>query len=325
MKDKESDDLAVIAEVASMYYEHDIPQNIIAKKMFFSRSKVSRLLKKARELDIVEITIKYPLERVVTLEKEIIELFHLENAIVIKNYPEHNSAETRLKRLGKITAEHLDDLLEDGDSVGLAWGRTLGQMVNEMKPKIEKKIRVVQLTGASADGYNSALDSPYLVRKMAEKYGGTYSQIYAPLFVENKIVKQSLVKEVIIAKALDEARNAKYIVTGIADFASGDNLISWAGYLTKKRKDTLIQKGAVGFICGHFLNRHGHKIFDDVENNLIGITLEDLKAAKHVIAVSGGVDKALATYAALKGEYINCLITDEYIAQKVIEQIKNGK
>ena len=39
MKEKESDELAVIAEVASMYYEHDIPQNVIAEKMFFSRQK----------------------------------------------------------------------------------------------------------------------------------------------------------------------------------------------------------------------------------------------------------------------------------------------
>ena len=322
MKDKDCDDLAIIAEVASMYYENDIPQNMIAKKMFFSRSKVSRLLKKAREKEIVEIIIKYPLERVFALEKEICETFGLDNAIVIKNYPEHNSTENRLKRLGKIAAEYLDELLVEGDTVGLAWGRTLAQMVNEMKPKHEKNIRVIQLTGAAADGYNAMLDSPYLVRKMAEKYQGTYSQIYAPLFVENAIVKKSLIKEVIISKALNEAKNAKYIVTGIADFSMGDSTVSWAGYLTPAKKEDLIKKGAVGFMCGHFLNRYGNKILDDVENNLIGVTLEDLKKAPHVIAVSGGVDKTMATIAALRGQYVNCLITDEFIASKIIELVK---
>ena len=108
MKEKESDELAVIAEVASMYYEHDIPQNVIAEKMFFSRAKVSRLLKKAREQGIVEIIIRFPLERVVTLERTLCEVFGLKDAVVIKNYPENNNANTRLSRLGKIAGEYLD-------------------------------------------------------------------------------------------------------------------------------------------------------------------------------------------------------------------------
>ena len=325
MKEKESDELEVIAEVASMYYEHDIPQNVIAEKMFFSRAKVSRLLKKAREQGIVEIIIRFPLERVVTLERTLCEVFGLKDAVVIKNYPENNNANTRLSRLGKIAGEYLDEKLKDGDTIGLAWGRTLYQMVSQIKPKSSRDIHVVQLTGAAADGYNAQMDSPFLVRKLAEKYRGTYSQIYAPLFVENNIVKQSLVREVIIAKALQEARSVDYLVTGIADFHSGDNVNSWAGYLDQARKQRLIQKGAVGFICGHFLDQNGNKIFDDVENNLIGVSLDDLKKAKNVIAVSGGVDKAHATYAALKGNYIHCLITDEFIAEKILRLHEQDK
>ncbi len=319
MKEKDVDELAIIAEVASMYYEHDIPQNVIAEKMFFSRAKVSRLLKKARELGIVEIVIRFPLERIVALEKLLCDTFKLSDAVVIINYPEYNNANTRLGRLGKIAGEYLDDQLKDGDTIGLAWGRTLYQLVSQLKPKSSRDIHVVQLTGAAADGYNSQMDSPFLVRKLAEKYKGTYSQLYAPLFVENNIVKKSLVREVIIAKALQEARGVEYLVTGIADFKSGDHLNSWAGYLDNERKQQLIQKGAVGFICGHFLDKNGNPLVDAVEDNLIGITMDDLKAAKNVIAVSGGVDKALATYAALKGGYIDCLITDAYIAERVLE------
>ena len=49
------------------------------------------------------------------------------------------------------------------------------------------------------------------------------------------------------------------------------------------------------------------------------------KTAKAVIAVSGGVDKAHATYAALKGNYIHCLITDEFIAEKILRLHEQDK
>lgn len=317
MKEKELDDLAVIAEVASMYYEFDIPQNLIAERMFYSKAKVSRLLKKAREYGIVEININYPIQRVSILETMLTETFGLKDSIVIRNYPEHNNPEIRLKRLGKIAAGYLDNLLEDGDTIGIAWGRTLYQMVSSMKPDHPKKICIIQLMGAATEGYNMDLDAPSLIRIMAEKYKGVYMPLYAPLYVGNSLIKQALEKEPLIYKTLQAGKKANYIVTGIADFTA-DKTISWAGYLTPPKMEEYIKRGAVGFICGHFIDRNGRNVLPDIESNMVGISLEDLKRNQHVIAVAGGVDKALATYAALKGGYINCLITDVYIAEKII-------
>ena len=53
----------LMAEVASLYFEQGMSQQEIAAKLYFSRSKVSRLLTKAVEENIVKITINYPLER----------------------------------------------------------------------------------------------------------------------------------------------------------------------------------------------------------------------------------------------------------------------
>lgn len=316
-KDKELDDMAIIAEIASMYYEYDIPQYEIARRLFYSKAKVSRLLKRARDTGIVEINIRYPIQRAGLLEHELIEALGLRDAVVIRNYPEHNNPEVRLKRLGKMAAEYLDKLILEGDTVGLGWGRTLYQMVESMNPEKPRNIRVIQLMGAASDGYHTNLDSPSLIRSMAEKYKGSYTPLYAPLYVGNPLVKQSLVKEPLIAKALSEGTNVKYIVTGVADF-TGDKTISWAGYMDRKRREEYEERGAVGFICGHFIDRNGRNILPEVENNLVGITLADIKRNEYVIAVAGGVNKALATYAAIRGGYIKTLITDKYIAEKLL-------
>ena len=53
----------MLATVANLYYNSEMTQNEIAARMYTSRSKISRMLKEARELGIVEISIKEPWER----------------------------------------------------------------------------------------------------------------------------------------------------------------------------------------------------------------------------------------------------------------------
>ena len=62
---------SILAMVANLYYNSEMTQNEIADRMYTSRSKISRMLKEARELGIVEISIKEPWERDLNLEKEI--------------------------------------------------------------------------------------------------------------------------------------------------------------------------------------------------------------------------------------------------------------
>lgn len=50
----------MLATVANLYYNSEMTQNEIAARMYTSRSKISRMLKEARELGIVEISIKEP-------------------------------------------------------------------------------------------------------------------------------------------------------------------------------------------------------------------------------------------------------------------------
>ncbi len=315
---KNEDSLVIIAEVASMYYEKNISQNEIAKKMYFSKAKVSRLLRKAKELGVVEFKVKYPIERITSLENNICQLFGLKESIIIRNYPEHNDSDVRIKRLGKAAAQYIVKKLHDGMVIGLSWGKTLNQMVNEIQINEKKDITVVQAMGASADSYDEQTNAMNLVRKMVQACGGVPVLLYAPLFVENNIVKKALVKERIIAKTLDKAKKMDYLVTGIADLRMGDCAISWAGYLDKKRKQEISLRGAVGFFCGHFIDENGLPILGDEEDNIIGVSLADIKKIPNVVAVAGGIDKSVATYAALKGGYITCLITDEFIAEKLI-------
>ena len=58
----------LLAKVAAMYYEQEMTQNEIAASLDLSRVKIYRLLKEARESQIVRILIDWPSKRAIDLE-----------------------------------------------------------------------------------------------------------------------------------------------------------------------------------------------------------------------------------------------------------------
>lgn len=315
---KDIDKISIMAEIAHMFFIDDISQIEIAKKFSFSRAKVSRILKKAKENNIVNIQINYPIKYSKYLSETLKNKYSLNDVIVVEI--EHNNSDFIIKMISETAAKYIDDLLNDGDIIGLSWGKTMYQVVNSLKPKFKKNIHVIQITGGASESYDTKLDSPSLVRKMADIYNAKLSLLYAPLYVKNKIVKEELMKEYIIKKSLSYIKSLNYILTGIASMNSiEENSVTWAGFMDKNKKLELIKKGAVGYICGHFFDIHGNILNDVLEHNMIGIKIEELHNVKNIIAVSGGLNKYKAIYGALNGKLINSLITDSHTAKKLID------
>lgn len=318
MRQIEEEELAVIAEIARMYYVEGMSQLEIANMLFFSKAKVSRALRIAREKNIVEFHINYPLKRSIKLETALKRRFGLEEALVVTDLYDNQNTDISIKRIGEMTASYLDEILKDGDAIGLSWGRTMYQTVRQLNPSVPRRIQVVQLVGNSTDTYDLNMDATTLVQGMAEAFQGTAARLYAPMYVNSDIVRTELLKEPVIQKTMDKIRTVDYILTGIADVSVGRPVNTWAGYLTENKKRELVKKGAVGYLCGYFLDKDGNKLPDAINNKIIGISFEDLKRTPHVIAAAGGVDKTHAIYAALKGKLIHCLITDSRIAEKLL-------
>lgn len=57
-----------------------------------------------------------------------------------------------------------------------------------------------------------------------------------------------------------------------------------------------------------------------LEAGVIGISLERLRALDRVVGVAGGEEKVAAILGALRGGYLNVLITDSVTAQAVLER-----
>lgn len=83
-------DIELMIKVAEMYYLDDIPQREIAQKLNLSRPKVSRLLKAARECNLVSIKINYPQPVRSDIEKTFESIFGLKEAVIVSNGGENS-------------------------------------------------------------------------------------------------------------------------------------------------------------------------------------------------------------------------------------------
>lgn len=306
----------LLASVANLYYNHDLTQSQIAERLFTSRSKISRLLKEARERKIVEIKINEPWERFLDVEAEFLELFNLKDVRILstKGAPEN----IVLMKIGEVAAYYIDTIIEKNMIVGISWGYTLFYTIESIKSSKNIPITVVQIMGAASKD-KPEVDAMDLAKQLARAYGGKYHYLYAPLCVEDKEVRDKLMREPYIQDAISLARNADIILTsvGAADFVMTTPL--WRGYMDSYTLHILQSKGAVGHIGGHFYDIKGRMVDTELDEKLIGISLEDIKKAPNVICIAGSVSKAKALLGAIRGGYVDTLIIDDATALRILE------
>jgi DNA-binding transcriptional regulator LsrR (DeoR family) len=78
--------------------------------------------------------------------------------------------------------------------------------------------------------------------------------------------------------------------------------------------------GAIGDVCGRFFDINGKSTALDFQKRLIGISREDLVNIPLRMGVAGGDAKVNPIIGALRGKFINILITDVKTAQAILSK-----
>ena len=92
-------------------------------------------------------------------------------------------------------------------------------------------------------------------------------------------------------------------------------------YRFRKRLKLAKEYGAVGHVLARLMDKDGNEV--TFPNHYpIAAPLEALREADWSIGIVASKKKALATLAAIKGGYINCLIADESLALELLKLTK---
>jgi DNA-binding transcriptional regulator LsrR (DeoR family) len=310
---------SLVAEICRMYYLDNLSQDEISSNLRISKSAVSRLLKEGREKGIVTFHIKDYEDRLGSLEDKLEQYFKLKEAVVVSDKG-INSEEAIKDKVGRATALLLQRRVRENDTIAVSWGTTLAKVVKALHPYLQLNIDTVPLVGGIGITGRD-IHSNEIARRVSEAFEGRYYVLNAPIFVSNLHTKDAFEKEKSIKAVIDKAKSANIAIVGIGCPNKQSSTMIKRGYFSVKEFTALTGKGVVGDICTNFYDIWGNIIKFPLQNKMIGLGLKELKHIPIVIGAASGEDKKEAILGALRGGHVNIIITNERVAEYLINNI----
>lgn len=315
------DDIRTIFKCCSLYYEDDMSQQEICEYLGISRPSVSRMLKMGREQGVVKIEINNPYNITYgKLERALEKKFGLKEVIVVESSPIETGTERISTGIGEETLNFLSKRLEDGEYVGVSMGMTL-QNVIRAKRGIEEPIRCtfVPIIGGVGE---SRLDihSNYIAAEFAKLFGGECVQFFSPAVFSDAKVLEGFLKEKSMKKIFSIYRKVETVIMGIGIPDRAGSTLMATGYVDTNLLDSFVADGAVGDISLQFFDSGGStERFKDFNGRVAGMPIEQLKKVRKRIGIAGGAQKAQAVLGAIRGGFLNILITDVDCANLLVD------
>lgn len=318
-------DKMTLYNVAKLYYIDNKSQQEISNIIGVSRPQVSKILKEARETNIVEIRLNLPFDLSESeLKMKIQDAFGISKVhIVMTEDIPIQDYDKRLDTMSAFFADYLVNNLAKYKKIGMGWGRTIYQTILKL-PFNTSNTDMFFMPLVGGAGMDPCYQTNSIIDRVAEKFKSDKCFINAPAFVLNPLVRQYISEK----KNLGFKSNPWEDIE-IAYFSVGGNLEnseSIKSAIGDNRIVELLQKrGTIGDILGNFIDVNGNQVLSEEEAISISIPLETLQSIPERVCIALGEEKSkLLIVAAKKGMFTE-LITDSYTAQHVLQLLKEDK
>ena len=301
----------LLARIAWFYYHDNLTQSEIGDKLKLPRLKISRLLEKGRRQGIIKVQINSRFTGCLELEEALQQRFNLKHIRILPALERHETNE----RLGIGAAQMLMSLLKPNQILAIGFGETIMQTIKYCNEFISHNdIKLITLSGGVG---------PYM-KGIGQLDGScSVSIIPAPLRASSAEAATLFKREVCVRDIMLAACSANAAIVGIgATRQRGQATLLRTGYITEEKQQIIRNQGAVGDILGYFMQKDGSLQPDmPLHEELISVTLDNLKKIPNVIGIAGGEDKVEAILSALYGKHINSLVTEEKTARMMLAQL----
>jgi len=311
-------------QAAQMYYYQNLPMKTIAAELRVSHSTISRLLTWARNQGLIEIRINDIRGRADSLEESIKLHFKIQDVQIVP-VPEIAGEQAWQERVAKVAANYLNQCVESGIVLGVAWGGTINLVAANLTPKSLAGVEVVQLNGGEIVSNPSINHAGGLVTQFANNYEAIAHLFPVPPFFDYPETKQALWRERSIQQILELHRQTNILLYTIG--SSRGQLMSatyMGNYLTENDFLEMAQQGVVGDIANIMIRADGSHEGIPLNQRACGPDLDLFRNVDKAICVVSGYNKLAGLKAALAGGYVTDLILDEPTAHKLIASIGGG-
>jgi DNA-binding transcriptional regulator LsrR (DeoR family) len=308
------DHLRLVVKVARLYHTHGRRQSDIAARLQVSQSRVSRLLAQAEEAGIVRTVVTARPEIHSELEEQVEERYGLQEVHVFDAVSADDAEFTR--DLAHAMAAVLEQTQLKAPTIGFtSWSRTQRQMVEAVQPLRTRTERVVEMLGDLGPP-----DVQHAAARSTQVFAGLLDA--EPVFLRTPgVVPTPAIKELLlsqdsyVSEALALLDDLDLALVGIGSAEIYSPLRAGENYFTEQQLTDVRAAGAVGQVCLRFLDADGGLIQSPLDDMVVGVTPDQLRSARRRWAVAGGPSKYLIIRAALRGGWVDSLVTDAATAR----------
>mgnify|MGYP001218804649 CR=1 FL=1 len=240
------------------------------------------------------------------LERLIRDHFGLREVIVVPG--DSDEAKETKRELGRAAGRALVRLLKGDDVVAVTGGTTLAALAEMIT--VEQPLRGVLFVPARG-GFGESMDyqANTIASTLAKRTGAAYRLLHVPDHLSEDAY-QSLMLEPNVREMVEVIRSSRIVVHGIGDAL----VMARRRQVDERTMASMLAGGARAEALGYYFDRNGAVIH---RMSTVGLRLDDLASAEHVIAVAGGASKGEAIAAVLRYGQDDVLVTDEGAARRL--------
>lgn len=311
------DDRALRAAVA--YYLEDKTMDAVARELRVSRATVSRLLSRARETGIVQVSVFTPGARASRLAKELHDRHGVETLVV--PLQEEIPVEERHARTAEAAADALRQVVSSDAVLAVAWGTMTHAISLHLRSKAVTNCSVVQVNGMGNSAGIGVHYAHAMMDRFGQAFGARVQENPLPLFLDSAEATVMLRADRLFSGIAQTIETADVFVFNVGTVTGGVPSAPhrYGNYLGEAEYDTLREDGAVADIATTFFDAAGRTDAIRLNSRSTGPDLDALRAIGRRICVTSGVHKVEALRAALAGGYITDLIIDEHTAHALLD------
>ncbi len=312
------DQMRLMAKIALMYYERGARQTDIAQELHVSQSKVSRLLSRAAEVGIVRTTVTVPAGVHTALEEVLERKFGLREVVVV----DVSGAESEVTpALGSGLASYLEATLTGGEVVGISsWSATLLAAAAAMRRSTGTVVdQVMQIVGGVGES-RVQVQASRLISLFADATGAEPVFMPAPGLVGSSSARQVLVDDPAVAAVMESWSGLTTALVGIGSLQPSELLRESGNAVAEHDQADLRAAGAVGDICLRYFDADGVPVRSGFDERVVGIAHEQFLGIPRRVGVAGGLRKHEAILGALRGQWLNVLVTDVDEAERLAQE-----
>jgi DNA-binding transcriptional regulator LsrR (DeoR family) len=223
--------------------------------------------------------------------------------------------------LGAGAASYLQNVVVRGDRIGIAsWSATLMATADAMQSATaDRAEEVTQLVGGVGEP-TVQFRATGLTARLAELTGARAVPLPAPGLLRSATLRSALVHDPSVAGVMAGWERLTMALVGIGALEPSSMLAQSGNAICTHEAEALRDRGAVGDICFRFFDAAGAEVESELDDRVLGITPDRLRAIPRRVAVAGGQSKYPAIRAAVRGGWVNVLITDTASATRLAEE-----